>query len=695
MTIEYLLRRMAGGDARPGAIARFTLEKMADGGIHDQLGGGFHRYATDAIWLVPHFEQMLYDNAQLARAYLHAWAETGDARFRAVALEVLDYMLRELALPDGAFAASQDADTDGVEGLTFIWTAAEIRDVLGADADPFLAAYGVTDEGNWEGRTILSRVWPDLHTPPDRSDPALEDALARSRATLLERRATRPQPKRDDKALAAWNGLAIGAFADAGRLLGESRFTDAAVRAAEAILGGLLAPEGALGRSWKDGRASGQGVLEDYTHLAEGLLALYEATFDERWFATARSLMDHVLDHFADPAGGFFDTGDDHERLVARPKDPQDNAVPSGNAMATLVLLRLAAWTGEGRYRDAAERALRTVAPYLERYPTGFAQWLVALDLALAPAVEVAIVGDPADPATQALLAETTRGFRPHQVVAVSASPETLGHPAARRPHRDRRQAHGLRLPRVRLPAAGDDAGGAPRGARGAPRGLGWPRCHRPDAVPVEPRPAATVVLMRSGSRGTRGPPGAPTAHDGLRPGRPRLPRWSRRLGRCAPEPHRAVGPLGGGGGGGPGRRPRPDRGDRGVRGRDPRGLRGGRGPAGRRPAAVARGAGCRARGPGRRGDRVPGPRRPARPDAPDGLARADLALGDAADAAPPVRRPVLRRRAAPRAPWPPSRARRSSTSAGSVRRTRSRRWPRATWRCGSRRARRSSSSST
>ena len=288
MTIEYLLRRMAGGDARPGAIARFTLEKMADGGIHDQLGGGFHRYATDAIWLVPHFEQMLYDNAQLARAYLHAWAETGDERFRAVALEVLDYMLRELALPDGAFAASQDADTDGVEGLTFIWTAAEIRDVLGADADPFLAAYGVTDEGNWEGRTILSRVWPDLHTPPDRSDPVLEDALARSRATLLERRATRPQPKRDDKALAAWNGLAIGAFADAGRLLGESRFTDAAVRAAEAILGGLLTPEGALGRSWKDGRASGQGVLEDYTHLAEGLLALYEATFDERWFATAR-----------------------------------------------------------------------------------------------------------------------------------------------------------------------------------------------------------------------------------------------------------------------------------------------------------------------------------------------------------------------------------------------------------------------
>ena len=224
MTVEYLLRRMAGGDPEPEAVARFTLEKMADGGIHDQLGGGFHRYATDAIWLVPHFEQMLYDNAQLARVYLHAWAQTGDARFREVAEGVLDYMVRELTTADGAFAASQDADTDGVEGLTFTWTAAEIREVLGADAAPFLAAYGVTDLGNWEGTTILSRVWPDAHTPPpSRADAAFEAGLAASRARLLERRATRPQPARDDKALAAWNGLAIAAFADAGRLLGRCR----------------------------------------------------------------------------------------------------------------------------------------------------------------------------------------------------------------------------------------------------------------------------------------------------------------------------------------------------------------------------------------------------------------------------------------------------------------------------------------
>jgi hypothetical protein len=432
MTIEYLLRRLASGDARFDAIARFTLDKMADGGIHDQLGGGFHRYSTDQVWLVPHFEQMLYDNAQLARVYVHAWAQTGDARYRDVAMGTLDYMIRELTTVDGAFAASQDADTEGVEGLTFVWSAAEIREVLGDDAEPFMAAYGVTDDGNWEGRTILSRVWPDVHTPPpSREDARFEADLASARVRLLARRSERPQPARDDKALAAWNGLAIGAFADAARLLrrddvaAADRYRAAAVRAAEAIAAGLLAADGSLSRSWKDGRATGQGVLEDYTHLADGLLALYEATYDERWFTTARALMDRVLARFADPAGGFFDTADDHERLVARPKDLQDNAVPSGNAVAALVLLRLAAWTGEGRYRDAAERALRTVVAFVDRYPTGFAQWLSAMDLGLAAALEVAIVGDPGDPAMRGLLELVETGFRPHQVVAVSDAPAT------------------------------------------------------------------------------------------------------------------------------------------------------------------------------------------------------------------------------------------------------------------------------
>ena len=413
MTIEYLLRRLAGGDRSQESMVRWTLEKMADGGIRDQLGGGFHRYATDPHWLVPHFEQMLYDNAQLIRVYLHAWAVLGDDRFREVAQEALEYLLREMRTEDGAFAASQDADTDGIEGLTFTWRAAEIREVLGDAAPAFTAAYGVTDDGNWEGVAILSRVTP-------RGDSDGELALADARARLLERRMTRPQPARDDKALAAWNGLTIAAFAEAGRLLGEERYTAAAVRAAETITRGLVAADGSLGRSWKDGRAAGQGVLEDYANLADGLLALYESTFDERWFTAARGLTDRILDRFSDPAGGFFDTADDHERLITRPKDAQDNAVPSGGSMATTVLLRLAAWTGEGRYREAAERALGTVAEYLVRYPTGFAQWLIAATFATALVDEVAVVGDPASDTTRALLAPAWAAWRPNQVVAAA-----------------------------------------------------------------------------------------------------------------------------------------------------------------------------------------------------------------------------------------------------------------------------------
>jgi uncharacterized protein YyaL (SSP411 family) len=407
-------------------VARRSLDAMAAGGIHDQLGGGFHRYSTDAHWLVPHFEQMLYDNALLARVYVHAWQVTGDAPYRDTAVEALDYLLRELTTADGAFAASQDADTDGIEGLTFTWRATEIAEVLGADAELFDAAYGVTDEGNWEGVTILSRVADDedlaarFGLAEDEAARRLRDARRR----LLERRATRPQPARDDKALAAWNGLAIAAFADAAVALRDEdperagRYRDAATRAAAVIVEGLVDADGRLGRSWKDGRASGSGVLEDHSHLADGLLALYEATFDERWFTTARGLVDRVLAHFADPAGGWYDTGDDHEPLVTRPKDVQDNAVPSGNAMAARVLLRLAAWTGEGRYRSAAERALRTVVPFVGRYPTAFAHWLSAMDLALASLAEVAIVGAADDPATAALVAGAQRDFRPNQVTA-------------------------------------------------------------------------------------------------------------------------------------------------------------------------------------------------------------------------------------------------------------------------------------
>ena len=425
MTLDFLLGRIAAGDRRPTAMVRYTLDRMADGGIHDQLGGGFHRYATDPSWLVPHFEQMLYDNAQLARTYLRAWATLGIEAYRAVAVSVLEYLLRELRRDDGSFAASQDADTDGVEGATFTWSAAEIRELLNDDAPLFTATYGVRDEGNWEGRTILSRIQPAAGDDGV-VDPGRESRLAAARERLLARRATRPQPARDDKALAAWNGLAIAALADAARLLPEpdaDRYRAAAITAADTILTGLRRPDGRLGRSWKDGRSSGEGVLEDYADLADGLLALYDATFDERWFTIARELADTILERFADPAGGFFDTADDHEALVTRPKDPQDNATPSGGSMATIVLLRLAALTGEDRYLTTAERAIATVTPFLGRYPTGFANWLSAASLAVGGIVELAIAGDPADPATRALIDVARSGARPDLVVAVTADP--------------------------------------------------------------------------------------------------------------------------------------------------------------------------------------------------------------------------------------------------------------------------------
>ncbi len=438
MTIEFMLNRAAAtDDSRPLAVARRALDTMAAGGIHDQLGGGFHRYATDARWLVPHFEEMLYDNAQIARVYVHAWAVTGDSAYRDVACGVLDAIIRDFTTSNGAFAASLDADTDGEEGLTYTWDAVEVRALLGDTAPLLSTAYGVTDAGNWEGRTILSRIRSDreLAQQYGLTENAVRDALAEARGTLFEARQHRSQPARDDKALAAWNGLAIGALAAAARqldlaaagsdALAAARYLSAATRAAETITGGLLGADQRLGRSWKDGRATAQGVLEDYATLAEGLLTLYEAGHEERWFVIARDLAEQILERFADPAGGFFDTASDHERLVARQKDVQDNATPSGNAMAALVLLRLAALTGDGRYARAAEGAIRTVAPLVARHPTAFAKWLSAIDLALASVAEIAIVGAPGDPATRELLGVVAAQQGMPLVVAVSPSPDS------------------------------------------------------------------------------------------------------------------------------------------------------------------------------------------------------------------------------------------------------------------------------
>ncbi|HSW41077.1 MAG TPA: thioredoxin domain-containing protein [Patescibacteria group bacterium] len=443
MAIDFLLRRAAAGDARALPIARRALDRMAAGGIFDQLAGGFARYATDAAWLVPHFEKMLYDNAQLARVYVHAWALTGEAAYLRTATATLDFVAREMTLPDGVFAASLDADTGGEEGATYTWTADEVGDVLTAaglaEAWPLFAeAYDVTEAGNWEGRVILRRVASDAGLA-DRHGRALaqvSDLLERARVALLAVRDRRPQPARDDKALAGWNGLMIGAFADAAALLprdgdagrgAAARYRALAERAADRLLGVLRAPDGRFLRSWKDGSARHVGTLEDQACMADGLLALFEATGDERWFTAASETADAILARFSDPAGGFHDTADDAEALVARPRSLQDNALPSGGAMAATVLLRLAALTGDGHHAQAAEAALRVVGDAPAAYPTAFAQWLAAIDWHVGPVDEIAIVADPADPLAERLAAVARGasgpvGWRPRQVIAMGAA---------------------------------------------------------------------------------------------------------------------------------------------------------------------------------------------------------------------------------------------------------------------------------
>jgi uncharacterized protein YyaL (SSP411 family) len=427
MTLELLLREHLRTSARePLTLVEKTLDAMADGGIYDHLGGGFARYATDKQWLVPHFEKMLYDNAQLARVYSHAAYVTGIDHYAYVARETLDFVTHELRNPPaGAFASSLDADTDGQEGGTYTWRASEIRAILGDDAPLFEAAYGVTPTGNWEGRTILHRVRSDAELAAEFGRPhdAIRETLAQSRMHLLRARDARTQPARDDKVLTAWNGLMIGALADAGTILHEVAFVEVATDAADFVLQNLRTQDGRLLRSWKDGRALHAGTLEDHAHLADGLLALYEATFEERFFVAARELADLILGHFSADEGGFHDTADDAETLFARPRNLQDNALPSGGAMATTVLLRLAALTGEGRYRSAAEGALAPVLDIAARYPSGFAQWLLAYGLTSAPMVEIAIVGQPDAPDTKALVAAARTRYRPGQVIALSPDP--------------------------------------------------------------------------------------------------------------------------------------------------------------------------------------------------------------------------------------------------------------------------------
>ena len=425
MALEFLLRYWKRtGDEAARDIVVHTLERMARGGIYDHLGGGFARYSTDAEWLVPHFEKMLYDNAQLARAYLMGYQATGNAFFKDIVEQILGYVLRDMTDPSGGFYSTEDADSEGEEGKFYVWTPAEVRQLLGEeDARLFSAFYDVATPGNFEGRaSILHMDYTPLELAPKLgvTEAELLAALERGRQVLFEARSRRVRPARDEKVLASWNGLMLRALAEAGAVLNRPDFLAAATRNAQFLLEHMRRPDGALHRTWKPGHTARlNGYLEDHANVADGLVALYEATFDERWLSAATQLADIILDRFSDTTnGGFFDTSTDHETLITRPKDIFDNATPSGNAVAADVLLRLGVLLDRESYRHAAEGVLRLLREPMARYPLGFARSLNALDFLLSRVKEVAIVGRPEDVDTQALLRVVFEPFVPNKVVA-------------------------------------------------------------------------------------------------------------------------------------------------------------------------------------------------------------------------------------------------------------------------------------
>jgi uncharacterized protein YyaL (SSP411 family) len=427
MVIEFLLREhLRSGNVEALGMAEFTLQRMAQGGMYDQIGGGFARYSVDDQWLVPHFEKMLYDNAQLARVYLHAWQCTGNPLYRRVAEETLDYVYREMRHSDGGFYSSLDADSEGVEGKFYVWSADEIRAILGDDATLFMQIYDVTDSGNWEGHNILrlSIRASDIAAQTGLDEAELVNKMASARRKLYDVRSKRIWPGLDDKVLTAWNGLMLAAFAEAAQALDRTDYKDVATSNAEFLHATMRAEDGRLLRTWKAGsQAKYNGYLEDYAFLAEGLLALYQTTFDERWFQWARELADAMLAHFSDAEnGGFHDTRDDHEQLIHRPKDVQDNAIPSGNAMAAHVLLKLSLLTGGPGYWDTAERAVRAVGTLMTQYPSGFGEWLNAASLIMGESREIALIGN--DEQIAPLLEVVRTGYRPLQVVAAGAGAE-------------------------------------------------------------------------------------------------------------------------------------------------------------------------------------------------------------------------------------------------------------------------------
>ncbi len=415
MVLEFLLRHHERDAEASGELAlrmaTGTMEAMARGGMYDQLAGGFARYSVDADWVVPHFEKMLYDNALLARVYAHWWRRTGSALARRVAADTCAWMIAELGTAEGGFAAALDADSEGEEGKFYAWTPGQLREVLGPDDGQYAAeAFGVTRQGTFEnGKSVLQL----------RADPADPERFARIRAALLEARELRVRPGRDDKVVAAWNGLAIAALAETGLLLERADFIAAAQGAAELLAGTHLAG-GRLARTSRDGTAGpSAGVLEDYACVAEGYLALAGVTGQASWVTLAGQLLETALDRFGDSAHGFYDTADDGEPLIYRPADPADGPTPSGTFAVAGALLSYSALTGSARYRAAAAGALGPLPAVASRYPRAAGWGLAVAEAMAAGPAEIAIVGPPDDGRTAALHRTALLAAPPGAVIAL------------------------------------------------------------------------------------------------------------------------------------------------------------------------------------------------------------------------------------------------------------------------------------
>ncbi len=404
-------------------MTEFTLQRMALGGMYDQLGGGFHRYSVDAHWLVPHFEKMLYDNALLSRVYLEAFQATDNAFYKSVVTDTLDYTLREMTSPDGGFYSAQDADSEGEEGKFFVWTPDEVAALLEPeDARLFCKFYDVTEGGNFEGKNILH-----IGQPPKKfceeegiGEGDLLALLERGRRKLFFERKKRVRPGLDDKILTSWNGLMIGSMAQAGRITEVGEYLDAARRAADFVLTRMRGERGLL-RTHRAGESKLNAYLDDYAFLIVGLVDLYEASFEKRWLDEASALAREMVARFGDDGdGGFFFTSNDHEELIVRKKMSQDGAIPAGNSMAAYGLLRLGKLTGEEGFSSRGREVIRAFGGYLEKAPAAFHMMLVALDFMLDKPVEIAVVGDPASPDTREALRAVSGAFVPNKVFAFS-----------------------------------------------------------------------------------------------------------------------------------------------------------------------------------------------------------------------------------------------------------------------------------